>query len=664
MNWMGRHSVVVVLVVLAGAFLLIFLSRGEGITGLVTFSPQLEEADSGVNDQEDNDFLGLSGDNAGDGIVEGGFLGESSDPGVFIYGGSGGRGRSEKPLDDSSVQGNRGNELFSKISLAYPRGMAVLNEGLVHFEIDLRSFEKVKECDLLVNEEVRDTFLVDDTEIVYRNLSNVSVGKYNWKVSCKDLSNKTEESEESRFFVFRKSRYGGRTTDLDNVEDLSRVRSFVLENVGAGLIEFKEDVDLTKGIDFDSFVRIDKNFISIDSSAVPELNTPARLTFFEVDLENPVIFRDGEICNDCEIVSSGGDLVFDVQHFSSYTSSENSQLNISDTSDDSNVYLNEQMYFYANYSNVSSGEVIQGGGSYCNVTVDGSTFDMDYNVGSGLYEYNQSFSSAGVYSYQVSCYGTPLGFTNLDLGEDSLVSPSGSFSVRGAEVNAGESERAGSDGAGEDEAYAGNITSLGVYGDSITQSWQGYFGNVSGTIELAGADGSVLYNWSLASPEGEIYAAREDAISWTSVQCFNYTAVGNYSSESGGGGTSLYGKNLSQLESEFNIAGDDADGVDETFSLFGAGTHDLFYLGSNEFSEGECRSTRIFGDSGAGVNDEFEEVLLYDPVTQEVVFTSLLEEANVLGFDGSDKDFQMLVLEDGHGTDVGTTRYYFFVELE
>ena len=86
-----------------------------------------------------------------------------------------------------------------------------------------------------------------------------------------------------------------------------------------------------------------------------------------------------------------------------------------------------------------------------------------------------------------------------------------------------------------------------------------------------------------------------------------------------------------------------------------------------QFSEGECISTRIFGDNGVGVNNEYEEVLLYDPLGDTVIFTALIEEDLtdlIRGFDGGDYDFQMLVLEDGHGTDTATTTYYFFVELE
>jgi hypothetical protein len=234
----------------------------------------------------------------------------------------------------------------------------------------------------------------------------------------------------------------------------------------------------------------------------------------------------------------------------------------------------------------------------------------------------------------------------------------------GASITPLLNETAPVDSAGEHSSIAGNVTELTITGFSTTQSWQGYFGNVTGVIQLADSSDAVLYNWSLATPEGEVYASRNSSITWTNIQCFNFTAKGNYTAEPGGGGTtSLYGTNTTGLENEFNIASDDVDGVNETFTLSGGGTHDAFFTASQSFSEGECQSTRVFGDTGAGVNDEFEEVLLYEPTSRSVVFASILDD-NLGGFDNNLYDFEMLVLEDGHGTDTAVTTAYFFVELE
>lgn len=226
------------------------------------------------------------------------------------------------------------------------------------------------------------------------------------------------------------------------------------------------------------------------------------------------------------------------------------------------------------------------------------------------------------------------------------------------------STRAPADEAMSIEAQAGNVTEINIFGYSPTQSWQGYFGNITGTVQLADSSDNVMYNWTLASPQGEIYASTNDSINWVNVQCFNYTASATYTDESGNGGaTNLYGDNLATIETLFGIESDDVDGLNETFNLQGAGTHETFYTNNLEFLEGQCMSTRLFSSAGVGEDDKFEEVLLYEPTTRSLIFTSIINE-DVFGFDKRSHDFQMLVLENGHETDTDTTTYYFYVELE
>lgn len=242
----------------------------------------------------------------------------------------------------------------------------------------------------------------------------------------------------------------------------------------------------------------------------------------------------------------------------------------------------------------------------------------------------------------------------------------------GASFNVIGSQKAPADAPQSHAAIAGNVTQIVVTGYSTTSAWQGYYGNVSGTIQLADGSDKVMYNWSLANPQGEIYASTSNSVSWSNIQCFNLTATNTYSEVdySRQGQTSLYGMNLTTLETTYGIKADDVDGVDETFSRLGTHesgrgfNHSLFYTNNLEFSAGECLSTHLFANNGE-INDvKYEEVLLYDPVAQKPVFASILNEGTVLGFDGKDHDFEMLVLENGHGVDVSTTTYYFYVELE
>ncbi len=215
----------------------------------------------------------------------------------------------------------------------------------------------------------------------------------------------------------------------------------------------------------------------------------------------------------------------------------------------------------------------------------------------------------------------------------------------GANYTQVKTERAPMDPAASHEAIAGNVTELTVSGFSPTQTWQGYFGNVSGTIQLADASDNVMYNWSLASPEGEIYATTDASVAWANIACFDLAT------------------NHVALEAAFNVATDDVDGVNETFSDLG--THDMFYTNNVQFTAGQCASTSIYDSTGASVDNNFEEVLLTDQsAATQVIFTSILDQEDVSGFDNAYHDFEMLVLENGHGTDTATTTYYFYVELE
>ena len=243
----------------------------------------------------------------------------------------------------------------------------------------------------------------------------------------------------------------------------------------------------------------------------------------------------------------------------------------------------------------------------------------------------------------------------------------------GASFQVGRNQKAPADAPSAHNALAGNVTELTITGFSTTRAWQGYFGNVSGTIQLADANDKVLYNWSLIRPSGEVFATVSSSVNWAKIQCFNLTATGldisPCNSTSFGGGTCPSGMNAQDLETRYNIGPSDVDGVNETFSLrgtheLGGGyNHSLFYVNNLQFSSGECPSTHSFSSTGI-VNGNFQQVLLYDPERNNPVFAALIKKESVGGFNGEDNDFQMIVLEDGHGTDTETTTYYFYVELE
>ncbi len=195
-------------------------------------------------------------------------------------------------------------------------------------------------------------------------------------------------------------------------------------------------------------------------------------------------------------------------------------------------------------------------------------------------------------------------------------------------------------------ALAGNVTYLDIDGVTTTQSWQGYYGNVTGTIQLADSADKVLYNWSVTSPSGEVYATENGSnlVDWASIDCFDLPT------------------DHVALENWYNLSTHDADGVNETF--LDSNTHAAFSTAGVPFTSGQCAAAYMYGSGGEGAAGTFEEVLLTDDTdTVQVIYASLLEKYGAAGFDGETYDFEMLVLEKGKN-DLTSRNYYFYVELE
>jgi hypothetical protein len=207
-------------------------------------------------------------------------------------------------------------------------------------------------------------------------------------------------------------------------------------------------------------------------------------------------------------------------------------------------------------------------------------------------------------------------------------------------MTSGGSSRYSTTGGYQLNAIAGNVTELNINGTSITQGWQGYYGNVIGTIVLGNSNNRTLYDWTLLSPSGEIYASRASSITWTTINCSNTTEISNE-------------------ESLLNFITTAKDGINETFS---SQSHPSFFVGSINITTDSCKSTNLHNSTGQNEATKWYELLLADN-SANIVYTALLEN-NKDGFNGSNYDFELIVAEDGHRGDSTTTPYYFWVELE
>lgn len=220
-------------------------------------------------------------------------------------------------------------------------------------------------------------------------------------------------------------------------------------------------------------------------------------------------------------------------------------------------------------------------------------------------------------------------------------------------------------------AEAGNITGLDINATTVTRSWQGYYGNVTGNLVLMDAWNNTMYDWQDSEPQGEIYASINSTINWATVRCFNTTAGGD-------SGNSFWVPTTISAQTEhdrLNMNNTDPDAINNTFTVQ---RHPEFNVGTVEINESYCYSTATYINNKSQVYQNmddwaFIEVLLTDGEPHNaMIFTTFIENRNVsndsdrIGFDGQPHDFQMMVLEDGHpGPDEDQpTLYYFWVELQ
>lgn len=222
-------------------------------------------------------------------------------------------------------------------------------------------------------------------------------------------------------------------------------------------------------------------------------------------------------------------------------------------------------------------------------------------------------------------------------------------------------------------AVAGNVSELIFNGSTVTRTFQGYYGNITGFIVLGNAQNQTLYDWSLSNPQGEIYAVRDYQVpTWGSVTCAQSW----------------------ELQEEDNALGVnetiDEDSVNNTFVVDGAPdqiarfgsselVHPQFYVANQSIAANDCPLAVMYNSSSMP-SPYFKQVLLSDNVHTNasaaggfVIYTAII--AHTLnpfddsdGFDTRDHDFEMIVGDNGHGAHdaatADTSTYWFYVELD
>ncbi|MGV8086785.1 MAG: hypothetical protein ACP5N1_04085 [Candidatus Woesearchaeota archaeon] len=221
-------------------------------------------------------------------------------------------------------------------------------------------------------------------------------------------------------------------------------------------------------------------------------------------------------------------------------------------------------------------------------------------------------------------------------------------------------------------AIAGNVSELNFNSSTITRTYQGYFGNITGLIVLGDSQNNTLYDWSIASPQGEVYAVRSVTVpAWGYVTC---AAQWELQEED-----LALGVNETIDEDSVNrtfVVGGAQDQIDR----FGSSelVHPQFYVANQSVAANDCPLAVMYNSSSMP-SPYFKQVLLSDNTntnasdTGFVIYTAIIAHtlnpfAESDGFDQRTHDFEMLVGEDGHGAQDGatatTSTYWFYLELD
>ncbi len=184
----------------------------------------------------------------------------------------------------------------------------------------------------------------------------------------------------------------------------------------------------------------------------------------------------------------------------------------------------------------------------------------------------------------------------------------------------------------------GRILSMNVTATTQDPRWKAFVGNVIGSFTLDDGDGATIYNWTLSSITGRIYATRNDStISWGDIGCAT----------------------TNDMETE-NVNMNHTNSGDNITATFSDTTHDLFWVGSTSIGANLCPTLNTYVNN-ATQDNSFEEMVLDDG--SNIVYATIIEENETAGYDGEFYDFQMIVPENGAPSFTGATAYYLYVEI-
>jgi len=424
----------------------------------------------------------------------------------------------------------------SSINLTSPNDNAVDGNGLVYFNCLANDVFALKNISLYIYGTRNQTILTNASSYLANFTLNLPNGIYNWSCGVYDQAGNWNISQNRTLIVNTSAvpistNFTGNTTSWAAEPDLSNVCDAVLDNPVYDQIRWFNCVNAVDQ-NFDANVIFDYNYVELITSALhSSFNTSAEITMRNLTWDAPpLVYRNGILCQepDCSNVSyntTTGTAVFNVTHFTNFTTQGNTRMEIWDEtdSDKQNLtkYPNEQIKFYSNYTKKTDGSPVTGAACTIDFT-DSAGNVMAYNATSTLYEYNRSFGASGIKPYNVTCSAT--GFQTITLSDSANVSQP-DFAPY----------------------WSNNQTNIVVTYSPVIPSyfnitWQDDFGvssawfesNYSGSSQnysmnlIAGNSTNGTYNYSTILPAGNYYwksYANDTSNQWNSTDQWNFAVA-------------------------------------------------------------------------------------------------------------------------------------------
>jgi hypothetical protein len=255
---------------------------------------------------------------------------------------------------------------------------------------------------------------------------------YYYNIKCTDSANNKDSSITNTFKTLVRpipedypiyNGYDGNTTDFNNLDNITCVDRPVIEKTNRGKIAFLNGCMDFRYANLINNVFINNNLIWINVNNLPNLNTNARIFFYNITFNEPILVINENNTN--RIIPEVTNKVYmnniytvQVDEFygeqKGYKLVEKNVFRIFDDKKDS-YRLNEINNIYAEFKYLDYTRQNDVNCTIIFLNESNNSKLMTFNLTNGLYQYNKSYNATGTYFYRIDCDASSLNlsvFTN------------------------------------------------------------------------------------------------------------------------------------------------------------------------------------------------------------------------------------------------------------